>query len=244
VETKADRNARSTGKGALAGAVAVSRATEKQLKLKENMLNRLRKTEDRHNAELLVLRERINNLRVEAMDRNKVFDGMAADLHRIKAELVVALDRSNTVLAERNELSDQLKAVRAEDAEHKLIFEARLKELRAQIDTMQAALVKAAKEGKLAASAPSDADDDKKDPDGGPGSGNLTEEQEEAARANIMKLDHLIREFEGVVRDLHAQTAQLQEVFKHMIAQAGLERLDQLVERFAEEEAYKYEIFG
>lgn len=238
IEAKAERNQR-TGKGALSGAIAITKATEKEMKLKENMLTRLRRMEDRHNADLVVMKERINTYRVDAIDQNKNFDHMAFELQTIKQALVIALEKSNVILGERNELSEQLKAVRAEDVEHKANFEIKLKDLNGQIDTMQIALVKAAKAGKLSANS----DTDSKNGDG-PGSGNLTEEQEEETRSNILKIDHLIREYEVVVSDLHQQTSQLQEVFKHMIAQANLERLDQLVERFAEEEAFKYEIFG
>jgi hypothetical protein len=243
VDEKAARNAR-TGKGSLAASASVAKTAQRELKLKESMLNRLRMVEDRHNRDLLVMREQINTLRVDAMDRNKHFDTLAAKLQHIKTDLVEALERSNVILAERNELSDQLKTVKADDAEHKKSFETRLADLKTQIDAMQAAMVKAAKAGKLAGQDSGDDKGGKGGEDDGPGSGNLTEEQEEAARANIMKLDVFIREYEAVVADLHAQTAQLQEVFKHMIAQAGLERLDQLVEKFAEEEAFKYEIFG
>jgi hypothetical protein len=247
VEVKAERAAR-TGKGALGAPLLLAKEAQREYRLKENLLTRLRSIEDRHNKDLLEMRERINQLRLEALDRTKVFDGLVADLNGVKGRLVEALEVSNAVLGERNELSDQLKTVKADDAEHKAAFEARLKDLNGQIAEMQAILVKAAKAGKLAAGGMGGGggagDGDGDGGAEGPGSGNLTEEQEEETRANINKLDHLIREYESVVQDLHAQTAQLQEVFKHMIAQAGLERLDQLVERFAEEEAFKYEIFG
>lgn len=288
VEAKAERAKGSKG-GALAASLVATRAADQQLKIKEKLLVRLRMIEDKHNRDLSIMKNRINQLRIESVDQNHRFDEMVSELQGVKAQLVAQLEVSNGILADRNDLADHLKAVRSEDAEHKKQFEAKLKELNEQIDVVQASLVKAARHGKLGSGGGGGGGDDGggAEGEGGPGSGNLTEEQEEEARANINKLDHLIKEYEAIVTDLHSQTHQLQEVFKHMIAQVGLERcvttrdnhvvleqlhprdgqdfhrhppltpwhpfprivpatcrLDQLVERFAEEEAFKYEIFG
>lgn len=124
------------------------------------------------------------------------------------------------------------------------------------IDTAIAAARAEFAAGLKASFAPAGDDDDDDDGEGeggddGPGSGNLTEEQEAEARTAIIKLDKRIVETEAAITGLHATTQRLGLVFKHMLAQAAHARgrteglsLDELVDLFASDEAWKYEMSG
>jgi len=226
--------AKATGKGAAEAGLSASRGVEKAAKFLEQLLARLRKLDDTRKAELKVMKGRIDHLRQEAMDRTETFDLRAKEVESIKLNLVSALEKSNIVLNARNEVSDRLKAVRAQ-AEHDLqVYKEQEASLQSELTVLQKEMIQAA-----AKVASTDRDEEE-----GPGSGEMTEEQEAEARHNIRVLEGRIKEYEAAISALHEQTRQLQEVFKHMIAQAGLQTLDDLVDMFAKQEAFKYEIFG
>lgn len=225
--------AKATGKGATEAGLSASRGVEKAAKFLEQLLARLRKLDDTRVAELKAMRGRIDHLRQEAMDRTETFDLRAKEVESIKLNLVSALEKSNIVLNARNEVSDRLKAVRAQAEHDGEVYKEQESSLQSELTVLQKEMIQAA--AKIASS---------EIEEGGPGSGEMTEEQEAEARNNIRVLEGRIKEYEAAISALHEQTRQLQEVFKHMIAQAGLQTLDDLVEMFAKQEAFKYEIFG
>lgn len=186
-------------------------------------------------------RARINSLRTEALSRNSKFGSQVESLRAIKDSMVEYLEKSNAALAGRNEAAEALKRARAEEAEEKSTWEGRLRGLQEAIAAAQTARLE---DVKARATIKHGEEQEEDAAEGGPGSGNLTEEQEAAARESIITLDRAIVEHETIIADLHRLTLQLQEVFRAMIQQAGLESLDQLVERFAAAEAHKYEMYG
>jgi len=225
--------AKATGKGATEAGLSASRGVEKAAKFLEQLLARLRKLDDTRVAELKAMRGRIDHLRQEAMDRTETFDLRAKEVESIKLNLVSALEKSNIVLNARNEVSDRLKVVRAQAEHDGEVYKEQEASLQSELTVLQKEMIQAA--AKIASA---------EIEEGGPGSGEMTEEQEAEARNNIRVLEGRIKEYEAAISALHEQTRQLQEVFKHMIAQAGLQTLDDLVDMFAKQEAFKYEIFG
>lgn len=209
-----------------------------QTGLKEELLGRLRVLENSLAHDMSQGRERINKLRMEAAARNKRFDVLVAGLNKVKAEMVGLLERSNAALAAKNDAAEQLKAEREADESARAAYEAEALKLQTAIAQSHASTVAAARASAMKKPGDEEGEED------GPGSGNLTEEQEEAARSTILRLDQLITEHEAICADLHRQTQQLQDVFRAMIGQAGLHTLDELVDKFAEAEAFKYEIYG
>lgn len=226
--------AKVTGKGANEAGLSASRGVEKAAKFLEQLLARLRKLDDTRTAELKTMKGKIDHLRQEAMDRTETFDLRAKEVESIKVNLVSALEKSNIVLNIRNEVSDKLKLVRAQAERDTEMYIEQESRLQTELSVLQKEMIQAA-----AKVASTNADEENL-----PGSGEMTEEQEAEARRNIRVLEGRVKEYEAAISALHEQTRQLQEVFKHMIAQAGLQTLDDLVDMFAKQEAFKYEIFG
>jgi hypothetical protein len=227
--------------GAATATLDVARLRASETRLKEDLVARLRRRENMLAADMATRRARIDLLRADALRRKARFERLSALLSGFKGALVAVLERSNAAVAARKGFADELTAERQEEEAHAGEYADRISRARARVAAAQAASVQAARKSTAVSS---DEPEAAEGGDDGPGSGNLTGEQEAAARATITRLDTQIVEQERIIADLHKQTHQLSEVFRTMLTRAGLDSLEQLVERFGEAEAHKYEMYG
>ncbi len=199
--------------------------------------------DNRAAASLLAARGRIDVLRRSLVGLRSRCEGREAHLLRARDKLVLALARANALVREREGSRAALAEAAAAEAGCAASDGALVASLGAALAAVRHA---AAREVVAAAAGAAGAGGGGGDggSDCGPGSGDLTEAEEAAARVEIRSLDAAIRDAEAACRALHGSTAELAALFEGMAAVGGHASLHDLVCSVAEEEGRAYEAVG
>jgi hypothetical protein len=177
------------------------------------------------------LKRSIDTFRGEIVRQKKVFVTVKGGIEEHQARLADTLELCN-------DAQEDLEGIQQEHEDLKKVNDTEQAEFEKEMDEVQG-IIDSIRDGTFESPEfPKAADED------GPGSGDLTEEQEKELRDRILELDSLMRSVEADIRGLYEQTSQLQEIFQLMLRRGGLETLDDLIDMFSGEESYKYEQYG
>ncbi|KAA0177261.1 hypothetical protein FNF27_01041 [Cafeteria roenbergensis] len=205
--------------------------TAKRLDLLEKELASMRMRSDKADAKCVEMKRTVNLHRESAKAQKSLFGKLRTRLMTERARVVSALQEANDEQEDGEAIHQELEELQALNDKEQSDFKAEMDKLDKDIAALKAGVFQSAEFGKQA--------------DGeGPGSGDLTEEEEAQLRQRILTLDAQMKSVEADIRGLYEQTAQLQEIFQLMLRRAGLETLDDLIDMFSGEESNKYEQYG
>ena len=219
--------------GARHGAAAAERTAARHLRALETHAATDVALADKAASDVAASRIRVDALRRNAKDLRQHFSRASANLAAAREALVSELSTANCAARERSAGRSAMAALVAEENARDAVAEAE-------------ALVRSERLAVLAseaAAAVKETGGGEKDDDGeeGPGSGDLTEEQEEAARVAIRTADEDIRAAEATAQVLYETTARLSSVFSRLATHVHAHSLQDLVARVKADEDFANE---
>jgi hypothetical protein len=217
--------------GGIFADVMMSRQAKKKLQYLEKEAASHRQREDVCSSRIVKLRSLINKHRVAGVGHQTVFDKLRSQLVASRQAVIDALKESNELQEDGEAIKAELQELQEQNDSENQEFRKELQEIDTQIASIHQGTFESVE-------FVPEAEED------GPGSGDLTEEQEKELRERIHQLDSMMRGIEADIRGLYEQTSQLQEIFQLMLKRAGLATLDDLIDMFSGEESYKFEQYG
>lgn len=205
--------------------------TAKRLDLLEKELASMRMRSDKADAKCVEMKRTVDLHRESAKAQRSLFEKLRTRLVKERARVIAALQEANDEQEDGEAIHQELEELQALNDKEQGDFKAEIERLDKDIAALKAGIFQSAEFGKQANGE-------------GPGSGDLTEEEEAQLRHRILTLDAQMKAVEADIRGLYEQTAQLQEIFQLMLRRAGLETLDDLIDMFSGEESNKYEQYG
>lgn len=214
-----------------------------QLRHSHAELSRFARADDRAAEGLAILRREVDELRLSSKERGQRAVHAGTSLTCIRERMGGALHVANALLCARDELRTALRSVLAQDAAAAIAPKALLAALFASTTALEAQSVAAATNTlplppALPVGAAAGATV--------PGSGDLTFEEEGAARGEVVRLDGAITAHSTASRAACIATSRLGTVFCAMLERSlpPLATVDELVSRFVGEESFAVECVG
>jgi len=225
-----ERSKKSDKGGVFADVNLARKSTQRLVRLEKDLASQ-RSRLDALNSSSVATRKKIDKHREVAVAHREVFTKVRESLLEARQRVVDSLQEANEVQEDGDAIKqemDELVAMNRDEAKAHAVEVAKIDAEIASVRDGKYESVEFVKE----------AEED------GPGSGDLTEEEEKELRERIVHLDEQMKAVEQDIRGLYEQTSQLQEIFQLMLKRAGLETLDDLIDMFTGEESHKYEQYG